>query len=77
MKWSERRLHSELAKPDRVLHSNGSLMAAHMLVKQAQWNIWGHWGIIPTFWQTIFQSEGQITPTNTLFQRSVPEGATL
>ena len=52
MKWSERRLHSELAKPDRVLHSNGSLMAAHMLVEQAQWKIWGQWGFIPTyFWQ--------------------------
>ena len=52
MKWSERRIHSELAKPDRVLHSNGSLMAAHMLADLAQWKIWGQRGIILAyFWQ--------------------------
>ena len=55
MKWSKRRLHSELAKPDRVLHSNGSLMAAHMLAEQARWNVWGQWGIIPTYFWQMYQ----------------------
>ena len=69
MKWSERRLHSELAKPDRVLHSNGSLMAAHMLAEQAGGTFGDTGGIIPTyFWQiyALFQLGGQITPIITV-----------